>query len=433
MATFGFTGEVQDGGNVYLRARWYNASAGRFTSVDPFEGFPQQPYSLHQYQYGYSAPFTQVLATITTRYTQDLASPLSQVLNSGGANYIYGAERLFASTSGTRTWYGSDALGSVRQTLSNTGVVQGAINYDPWGAVQSGSVATFGFTGEVQDGSNVYLRARWYNASAGRFVGVDPWEGNAQRPLSLHKYAYSENDPANAIDPTGWETFRIWTAAFIRPKSLDFFGAEWHGDNRDFYDFTGPIPSSRIWAQVTIDTDAADGIVPGSVEHRVGETQSTTTDWQGRRITERKTASDEAQVRWARDRNYIIVSIQNSGTNPLSPPGSPAIKYDYDIVFDIDKERVIVVGSTSLFPSHEIRIGNIGERTYDPDYAGGANPLSLYLPGQNFAPSAVPIKVSQPKICVRPNWEAWHSIDPMNLRWMVPLFSDGLPWVTAGE
>ena len=179
VATFGFTGEVQDGGNVYLRARWYNASAGRFTSVDPFEGFPQQPYSLHQYQYGYSAPFTQVLATITTRYTQDLASPLSQVLNSGGANYVYGAKRLYTSTSGGKTWYAADALGSVRQTLSNTGVVQGAINYDPWGAVQSGSVATFGFTGEVQDGSNVYLRARWYNASAGRFVGVDPWEGNA--------------------------------------------------------------------------------------------------------------------------------------------------------------------------------------------------------------------------------------------------------------
>lgn len=41
---------------MYLRARWYNAKNGSFVGVDPFAGFAQQPYSLHQYQYGYSSP-----------------------------------------------------------------------------------------------------------------------------------------------------------------------------------------------------------------------------------------------------------------------------------------------------------------------------------------------------------------------------------------
>ncbi len=41
---------------VYLRARWYNAASGTFTSRDAFAGFPEQPYSFHPYQYGYSDP-----------------------------------------------------------------------------------------------------------------------------------------------------------------------------------------------------------------------------------------------------------------------------------------------------------------------------------------------------------------------------------------
>jgi YD repeat-containing protein len=90
-----------------------------------------------------------------TRYTQDLISPLSQVLQATQSgttsDYLYGLDRLAALSGGTRTWYGSDALGSMRQTLSDTGAALGSVCYDPWGGVESGSVPMFGFTGEVQD------------------------------------------------------------------------------------------------------------------------------------------------------------------------------------------------------------------------------------------------------------------------------------------
>ncbi|NTV62195.1 MAG: hypothetical protein HGA65_01490, partial [Oscillochloris sp.] len=57
IAPFGFTGELQDGaGQVYLRARWYTPVSGTFTSRDSFVGWPEQPYSLNYYQYGYSNP-----------------------------------------------------------------------------------------------------------------------------------------------------------------------------------------------------------------------------------------------------------------------------------------------------------------------------------------------------------------------------------------
>ena len=48
-----------------------------------------------------------------------------------------------------------------------------------------------------------YLRARWYDAAAGRFNRMDPFAGNTQDPQSLHKYLYCHANPVNGIDPTG--------------------------------------------------------------------------------------------------------------------------------------------------------------------------------------------------------------------------------------
>jgi len=64
--------------------------------------------------------------------------------------------------SGVKTWYAADALGSVRRTVTNAGTPLGVVNYDPWGMPESGTVPTFGFTGEVQDATTglVNLRAR---------------------------------------------------------------------------------------------------------------------------------------------------------------------------------------------------------------------------------------------------------------------------------
>ena len=139
----------------------------------------------------------------TTHYTQDLASPLSQVLTDGSANYIYGLDRL-ASSAGT--WYLGDALGSVRQTLAASGAVLTTASYDPWGTPQGSTIAPFGFTGELQDSAGqVYLRARWYNPGAGVFTRYR-WETQETintRPFSHHPYQYAYANPVNYLDPTG--------------------------------------------------------------------------------------------------------------------------------------------------------------------------------------------------------------------------------------
>jgi hypothetical protein len=67
---------------------------------------------------------TQV-AGLTTYYAQDLAAPLSQVLQttqgSATINYLYGAARLASLSGSTRTWYAADGLGCVRRTVADTG------------------------------------------------------------------------------------------------------------------------------------------------------------------------------------------------------------------------------------------------------------------------------------------------------------------------
>ncbi len=53
----------------------------------------------------------------TTRFTQDLVSPLSQILQTTQGtttkHYVYGHERLYEQAGIVRPWYGSDGLGSV--------------------------------------------------------------------------------------------------------------------------------------------------------------------------------------------------------------------------------------------------------------------------------------------------------------------------------
>jgi len=125
---------------------------------------------------------------------------------SATTDYLYGHEQLLAQTGTVQTWYGSDALGSVRQTLDDTGTPLASLSYDPWGTPQdSATPPTFGFTGELQDAASglVYLRARWYQPGAASFLSRDPFSGFPQQPYSLHPYQYAYADPVLYTDPTG--------------------------------------------------------------------------------------------------------------------------------------------------------------------------------------------------------------------------------------
>ena len=64
---------------------------------------------------------------------------------------------------------------------------------------------SFRYVGEQYDPNCgfYYLRARWMDPALGRFVSVDPWSGDPQSPMSLHRYLYANASPLSHIDPSG--------------------------------------------------------------------------------------------------------------------------------------------------------------------------------------------------------------------------------------
>ena len=62
----------------------------------------------------------------------------------------------------------------------------------------------FQFTGQQVDGTAlVYLRARYYEPTQGRFLTRDAWEGDPNQPLSHNAWLYAHQNPIGHTDPSG--------------------------------------------------------------------------------------------------------------------------------------------------------------------------------------------------------------------------------------
>jgi RHS repeat-associated protein len=153
---------------------------------------------------------SQTVGAATTRYIYDVAPSLPLLLEDGARKYVWGLGLAYATDlAGTvQGVYHADGLGSVRALTSAGGVVTDTYQTDEFGAptqTTGSSGQPFGYTGEQRDGATglVYLRARMYDPSGGRFVQRDPWPGALIQPSSLQRYAYAENNPVNFIDPSG--------------------------------------------------------------------------------------------------------------------------------------------------------------------------------------------------------------------------------------
>lgn len=77
--------------------------------------------------------------------------------------------------------------------------------------------------------------ARWMNPSTGRFHTMDTFDGEAQEPLSLHKYFYCRANPIDLIDPSGLEV-----AVYSHRVTLTFWS---HANIRLYPDNTNSIPA----------------------------------------------------------------------------------------------------------------------------------------------------------------------------------------------
>ncbi|MDA3850955.1 MAG: RHS repeat-associated core domain-containing protein [Spirochaetaceae bacterium] len=108
----------------------------------------------------------------------------------------------------TRSYYHLDHLNSTKWVTDEEALVQVRYEYRAFGEQlkrldgngdEVGDIAGYSYSGKELDGENdlYYFNARYYDASLGRFINVDPIQAG------LNWYVYCSNNPINMVDPTG--------------------------------------------------------------------------------------------------------------------------------------------------------------------------------------------------------------------------------------
>jgi RHS repeat-associated protein len=98
-----------------------------------------------------------------------------------------------------------DGHSGVRMLTDKLGNLTDTSSYDAYGNVTNPPSSEFGYRGESFDDLTglQYLRARYYEPSTGRFLGVDPVEGDVNNPVSRHRFLYGNANPVSYSDPSG--------------------------------------------------------------------------------------------------------------------------------------------------------------------------------------------------------------------------------------
>jgi RHS repeat-associated protein len=151
-------------------------------------------------------------AVPTATYTYDVGGGLPRLLDDGSRKYVWGLGEVYNvdKTTGSAQVYHTDGLGSVRALTDSSGAVTQTYKTDEFGIPDTaGTVGTstqpLQYTGEQRDAESsfVYLRARMYDPSIGRFMQADRLRKSAPGVSGWNRFSFVENNPATAIDPSG--------------------------------------------------------------------------------------------------------------------------------------------------------------------------------------------------------------------------------------
>ena len=154
----------------------------------------------------------------------------AQLFNNNGNQMVYdkmglygnGTDSYFHDTRGNLLagligagtyYYLEDGLGSIVGLTDVSGNVVQSYQYDPYGNVTSstGSITAnpWQFAGGFYDSTTGLYKfgVRYYDPTLGRWTQQDPLGGSLFDPSTGNRYAYTNDNPDNLVDPTG--TFTI--------------------------------------------------------------------------------------------------------------------------------------------------------------------------------------------------------------------------------
>lgn len=150
----------------------------------------------------------QTAGSLTTQYVYDMLNVAQEQFSTGGVGDMLpglGIDQYFSrvDSSGTSAVL-PDILGSTLGLVNSSGTIGTEYTYGPFGqTTTSGTASTnpFQYTGREIDATSLYfMRARYYNSIAQRFLSSDPVGLAGGQP---NFYAYVGNSPMNWSDRTG--------------------------------------------------------------------------------------------------------------------------------------------------------------------------------------------------------------------------------------
>ncbi|MGI4719844.1 MAG: RHS repeat-associated core domain-containing protein [Janthinobacterium lividum] len=208
-------------------------------------------------------------------YAQD--GKLLYVAPSGrtATKYVYLRNHVLAEVTGAAVTYDhTDALGSPVAQTNAAGAVLSRTRYEPYGYMVAGTPRTIGFTGHVNDNDTtlVYMQQRYYDAFAGRFLGVDPVVTDAETGGSFNRYTYANDNPYKYVDPDGRQK-----------RSAEAFGDQFHrdvfnGKADDYEPFRTPViivTGAMVAIPAVAVTNAAVVAISGKLAQKAWKTVST--------------------------------------------------------------------------------------------------------------------------------------------------------------
>jgi RHS repeat-associated protein len=173
-------------------------------------------------------------------FINDSGGSLAQVLVEADASwqvlhgYGYGIQRISQRSPASAQFYLQDAA-SVVALADAAANLSEVYRYDSFGFPSGNSGGNpYLFDGEAFDAetSLIYLRARYFDPSLGRFLGRDPVLGSTNSPDTFNPYVFADDDPVNLADPSGLDTFQLggqFSYSIVSPAKINQYSFSLQG------------------------------------------------------------------------------------------------------------------------------------------------------------------------------------------------------------